>query len=269
MATGDRQPPAPRRRRGGRARAAVPARASGCAPAPGAHALEGMVAQWAGALPASTSHDDGAIRSCGDLDPLGAGRRRVRRRRARRPARVPRRVDALPRPPKRVKVQVTGPLTLGVALVDAGVAPSDRVRRSGRASRARGPWRSTTSSPTRCPSAALVLFFDEPALGAVARRRRPARPRGRHRSPVDRARGADCLTGVHVCGDGDLRSRSPPARTSCTSTSSALDSRRRRRARPLPRRRRLGRLGRGPDAPARRRTGRSRCGRHCSTCGAS
>ena len=57
---------------------------------------------------------------------------------------------------------------------------------------------------TRLPQTSVVLFFDEPALVAW-RRGNPPLDR---ESAIDVLSGAlaavDCVTGVHVCGDGDL-----------------------------------------------------------------
>lgn len=108
------------------------------------------------------------------------------------------------RPPRRVKAQVTGPLTLGTALVRAGV-PAERAFAFGaRVARANGRAIEELFA-SRLPESALVLFFDEPAL-VLWRDDRP---------PLDRERATDllstalaaprCTTGVHVCGAGDVR----------------------------------------------------------------
>ena len=109
-----------------------------------------------------------------------------------------------PQPPEFVKVQVTGPLTLGMALVDAGLPNSIAFERAGLLSRA---WARALEHlvAERLPGSSLVLFFDEPGL--VAFRDGEA--------PIDRERATDllsgalaavaCTVGVHVCGQGDLR----------------------------------------------------------------
>jgi hypothetical protein len=82
---------------------------------------EGVVAQWAGALPGVTVHDDGAMELTSAVDvfaPLQptfdaathAGLLTFLEVAARQL-----------RPPTRVKVQIAGPLTLGVAFVAAGM----------------------------------------------------------------------------------------------------------------------------------------------------
>jgi hypothetical protein len=111
---------------------------------------------------------------------------------------------AQPIPPRRVKVQCAGPLTLGVALVEIGVDPKIAFRLGARAARA---WARSleTLVGSRLPGAAIVLCFDEPAL---TRWRAGT-------APLDREAATDilstalaapsCLTAVHVCGRGDLR----------------------------------------------------------------
>lgn len=111
---------------------------------------------------------------------------------------------ALTRPPLRVKAQVTGPLTLGIALLHAGVPAAQAFPLGARASRS---WSHAVETlfATRLPESALVLFFDEPALIHW----RDDDP------PLDREVATDllstalaspaCVTGVHVCGEGDVR----------------------------------------------------------------
>jgi len=113
-------------------------------------------------------------------------------------------VVAMPRRPRRVKAQLTGPLTLGTALARAGVRTGDAFAFAGRAARARA--RAIESVfREKLPDSSLVLFFDEPAL--VLWRD--------DRAPLDRELATDtlstalaslsCVGGVHVCGAGDLR----------------------------------------------------------------
>jgi hypothetical protein len=108
------------------------------------------------------------------------------------------------RPPAFVKVQVTGPLTLGMALVEAGLPTPIAFERAGLLARA---WARALEHivAEKMPDTSLVLFFDEPGL--VAFRDGEA--------PIDRERATDllsgalaavaCTVGVHVCGQGDLR----------------------------------------------------------------
>jgi hypothetical protein len=110
----------------------------------------------------------------------------------------------LDRGPKRVKAQVTGPLTLGCALVAAGMPTTRAFRRAVDVTRA---WSSAieTLVAERLPGAGLVLFFDEPAL---VRWQRDDALLDRE-AAIDALSGAlavtgTALTGVHVCGDGDV-----------------------------------------------------------------
>ena len=111
--------------------------------------------------------------------------------------------SALERAPVRVKVQVTGPLTLGVALLAAGVPEQRAFRRAAEVARV---WSVAIEEllNTRLPQTSVVLFFDEPALVAWRRGNAPLD----RESAIDVLSGAlaavDCVTGVHVCGDGDL-----------------------------------------------------------------
>ena len=111
-----------------------------------------------------------------------------------------------------------------------GVAADARVRARCRASRARGPRRSSGSSRTRLPERRARAVLRRARARAVARRRSAARPRARDRPALGaRSPRRRALTGVHVCGDGDLR-----ARARRRARRRAL---RRRRARPRRRRR--------------------------------
>jgi hypothetical protein len=165
---------------------------------------EGVVAQWAGAVPGVEVHDDGTIELTPGVDVVG-------------------RLKTLfddethggllafldvaaqqPRAPKHVKVQVAGPLTLGVAFVDAGMDAAHAFPLGARVARA---WAAALADlvSSRLPDAGLVCFFDEPAL--VCWRD--------SEGPIDREVATDLLSsalaactgvsGVHVCGRGDLR----------------------------------------------------------------
>lgn len=164
-------------------------------------AREGVVAQWAGALPEVTVARDGSLAVDRDrasdpivaaLDPIAhAGLLAFLDEGA---------VVA----PSRVKLQVVGPLTLGVALEQAGLPASLAFARAGAAVRA---WMHVLDEAigTSMPDTPALLFLDEPAL--VQWRRDVA--------PLEREEAVDLLsaclaatpfvTGVHVCGDGDLR----------------------------------------------------------------
>lgn len=108
-----------------------------------------------------------------------------------------------PRPPKRVKAQMAGPLTLACALIDVGVPDEIAVERAGFAASA---WARALEQrfESALPDSQLVLFFDEPALS-----------RWNDAPPIDHDRASDalssafaavsCRTGVHVAADADPR----------------------------------------------------------------
>ncbi len=171
---------------------------------PSRSAREGVVAQWAGAVPGVVVHDDGAIELTSGVDPFGpllpsfdavthAGLLTFLDVAARQP-----------RLPKRVKVQIAGPLTLGVAFVDSGMDAELAFPLGARVARA---WAGAIAElvSERLPDAALLCFLDEPAL--VCWRN--------DEGPIEREVATDLLStalaacggvaGVHVCGQGDLR----------------------------------------------------------------
>jgi hypothetical protein len=164
---------------------------------------EGLVAQWADALPEVTVASDGtlsidAARVVEEIAPKFSSSTHAGL------LAFLDAIDAMPIAPPRVKVQIVGPLTLGVALDAAGMPTSLAFERAGAAVRA---WVRALDQllTTRLPDVPVLLFLDEPAL--VLWRRDAA--------PVEREQAVDllsaslaaasCLTGVHVCGDGDLR----------------------------------------------------------------
>jgi hypothetical protein len=162
---------------------------------------EGMLAQWLGALPEVEVAVDGSIEVLGtsDLapecvfDPVSHAGLLAFLDAA----------SALERAPVRAKVQVTGPLTLGVALLAAGMPEQRAFRRAAEVTRL---WSVALEELVnmRLPRTSVVLFFDEPALVAWSRGNAPLD----RDSAIDVLSGAlaavDCVTGVHVCGDGDL-----------------------------------------------------------------
>jgi hypothetical protein len=164
---------------------------------------EGVVAQWAGALPEVTVADDGTIA----VDPSRVDEPVVAVFTVDSHAGLLGFLDAAaahPTPLARVKAQVVGPLTLGVALEAAGL-PTDVA--FARAHAAVVAWLAALDDllAARLRGARTLVFLDEPAL--VRWRRGDA--------SVDREEAVDLLssalatcsaeTGVHVCGDGDVR----------------------------------------------------------------
>jgi hypothetical protein len=168
---------------------------------PGRDPREGMLAQWLGALPEVEVAADGTISLHGSSDAppecvfddeRHAGLLAfvdTASQRARQPARV--------------KAQVTGPLTLGAALHAAGMPAARAFRRGAAAARA---WSVAVEElvAARLPDTGLVLFLDEPALVSWSRDDAPLD----REAAIDVLSGAlaagDCVSGVHVCGDGDV-----------------------------------------------------------------
>ena len=105
-----------------------------------------------------------------------------------------------------IKLQLTGPVTLGLALVDAGVPARRAFAVAGRAVAARA--RDLLAlADQRAPGVGRVLVFDEPGLVGGLRSELPL-PAD---EVVDVLSGAlaaaetGALTGVHVCGPADWR----------------------------------------------------------------
>jgi hypothetical protein len=168
---------------------------------PGRDPREGMLAQWLGALPEVEVARDGSLTVLGESD---AEPECVFDERAHSGLLAFLDVASqAERPPVRVKAQVTGPLTLGTALHAAGMPAPRAFRRAAAATRA---WSDALERlvDARLPGTGLLLFLDEPSL--VAWRRDDA-PLDRE-SAIDVLSGSlaavDSVTGVHVCGDGDL-----------------------------------------------------------------
>jgi hypothetical protein len=162
---------------------------------------EGMLAQWLGALPEVTVGADGSISvrgisteapECVLLEATHAGVLSF--------VELARTLDS---PLVRAKVQITGPLTLGVALHAAGMPVRFAFRRAAEVVRA---WSVALEDflGEQLPHTSIVMFLDEPAL--VTWRRGDALLD--REAAIDVLSGAlaavDCVTGVHVCGDGDL-----------------------------------------------------------------
>jgi len=165
---------------------------------------EGVVAQWAGAVPGVVVHDDGAIELTSAIDPLGPLHPKFDATSHAGLLTFLEVAGRLPRIPQRVKVQIAGPLTLGVAYVEAGMDASIAFPLAARVTRA---WAGAMAElvSTKLPEAALVCFLDEPALVCWSNAE----------GPIERETATDLLStalaacggmsGVHVCGQGDLR----------------------------------------------------------------
>src|SRR5436190_8680106 len=144
---------------------------------------EGMLAQWLGALPEVTIAAGGGLVIDGDSDAApvcdftaGGHDGLVTFLEV---------AAAADKRPARVKVQVTGPLTLGVALRSAGVDGPRAFRRAAEVTRV---WSTAIEElvATTLPGTGLVLFFDEPALVSWQR----------GEEPLDRESAIDVLSGA-------------------------------------------------------------------------
>lgn len=105
-----------------------------------------------------------------------------------------------------IKLQLTGPVTLGLALEAAGAAPEIAFALAGRAVRARAH-QLIARARASVPAAPLVVFVDEPSLvGGLSR----AGSLGADRT-IDLISGAlaaiepHAVSGVHCCGRTDWR----------------------------------------------------------------
>ncbi len=105
-----------------------------------------------------------------------------------------------------IKLQVTGPVTLGLALRAAGADPDVAFAVASRAVRARA-LQLIARAHASVPAAPLVVFVDEPSLaGGLG----PAGPLGAERT-IDLVSGAlaaiepHAVSGVHCCGRTDWR----------------------------------------------------------------
>jgi hypothetical protein len=166
--------------------------------------LEGVVAQWAGAIPGVAVHDDGRISVTAPVAPD------VPVHAALTPAAHAGLLAFLdvaarqPRVPRRVKAQLVGPLTLGVALMRAGVDPEVAFPLSVRVVHA---WSGAIEGAVEAalPEATLVLFFDEPALVGWRDREGPVERELAIDLLSTALAGTTAISGVHVCGHGDVR----------------------------------------------------------------
>jgi hypothetical protein len=116
-------------------------------------------------------------------------------------------LDAIADRPRRVaKLQITGPITLGLALVDAGLPADAAFTIAAGAVRSRGRALIELAA-TRAPQTPLVVFLDEPGLVALPRTGFPLETD----EAIDLLSSAlavfgdDARTGVHCCGPTDWR----------------------------------------------------------------
>lgn len=105
-----------------------------------------------------------------------------------------------------VKLQLTGPVTLGLALIEAGAEPAVAYAVAAAAVRAEGA-ALLAHCRRRLPEAPFVVFLDEPGLVRVAHGGLGIEPE----ATIDLLSNAlamleeDAVTGVHCCGPTDWR----------------------------------------------------------------
>lgn len=164
--------------------------------------LEGMVPRWLECLPEVSVTADGSIRLDEDAvgDPVVSWATDAHSGLAAFFDRL-----AQGSAPASVKLQVAGPLTLGMALLDAGMPAGVAFERAAEATSAWATELIATASQ-RIGSSEPVLFVDEPALVVWRDADVPPIPR---EDAVDLLSGVlasvPAVVGVHVCGDGERR----------------------------------------------------------------
>jgi methionine synthase II (cobalamin-independent) len=105
-----------------------------------------------------------------------------------------------------IKLQLTGPVTLGIALLSVGVPAARAFAVAGNAVRARAR-AILTAAREAAPMAPLVVFVDEPGLTAAMDATFPLHPNG----TIDLVSSTlatiepHATTGVHCCGTADWR----------------------------------------------------------------
>ena len=105
-----------------------------------------------------------------------------------------------------IKLQLTGPVTLGIALLNLGVPASRAFAVAGAAVRARARTLVAAAQET-APMAPLVVFLDEPGLTAAMQHGFPLEPN----RTIDLVSSAlatiepHAVTGLHCCGLADWR----------------------------------------------------------------
>jgi methionine synthase II (cobalamin-independent) len=123
-------------------------------------------------------------------------------------------LDAVSGRRRPIKLQMTGPLTLGMALIKGGASAAGAFRVASRVVAAQGQ-ALVTLARQRAPRASLVVFVDEPALSGATDGRSPLSTT----ETVDLVSGAlaslgpGVVSGLHCCGmtDGRLALQAGPA----------------------------------------------------------
>jgi hypothetical protein len=175
---------------------------------PNRHPLEGMLGQAAAGIPGVSvapdgtlvvaepdGLDTGAAEACGELpdDAFGATFAFLDR------------VAAAPERPPAVKLQCTGPVTLGTALVAAGVPPRRAFPLAASATRKRARALVAVTRDRLGPGPTLLLVVDEPSMGAATLDRLAVSSEDAvdHLSGTLAAVEASAVAGVHCCAPAD------------------------------------------------------------------
>lgn len=114
-------------------------------------------------------------------------------------------VAASPSRPAAVKLQVTGPVTFGMGLVAAGVAPRTAFPLAAAASRHRSRALVEAARRRLGPATPLLVVIDEPSMGAASLGQLPVSTEDAvdHLSGTLGAVEADAVAGVHCCSPAD------------------------------------------------------------------
>lgn len=165
--------------------------------------LEGMLAQWLRALPEVSVAPDGEMQLLPDIDPSAPLNTELNALAHGGLLGFLDLAAAQPRTPKSIKLQLSGPLTLGLALVELG-APVDLAFARGTRCAIEWSHRLMQVVKDRLPETNVVLFFDEPGLVHWT----GDDPLIDVETASDLLSSAlttpDCVAGVHVCGAGAL-----------------------------------------------------------------
>jgi hypothetical protein len=113
-------------------------------------------------------------------------------------------VAAAPQRPAAVKLQITGPVTLGMGLVAAGVAPRTAFPLAAAATRYRSR-ALVDAARARLGGTPLLVVIDEPSMGAASLDQLPVSTEDAvdHLSGTLGAVEADAVAGVHCCAPAD------------------------------------------------------------------
>jgi hypothetical protein len=161
---------------------------------PNRHPLEGMLGQWGdGVCGCGVSADGLGLTHGGAPGPAGerfGGAQAL--------------LERLPPAEGRLKLQVTGPVTLAAAVLAAG-HPGDRLWGCVEVGLAERISAHLQWVRDRLPDTELLLVLDEPALGAIGSGRMPLEEARAFRVLARVMESCGVPAGVHCCGDADWK----------------------------------------------------------------